>query len=132
MNNKSIIVAVLFLITSAVAINFYLKYTSLNNKWNQYTDYGDIKLKLPVDSTTKAIVIASSSNDFKELLESDIDYYYITPKIVDVEGKEYSVTFTGRYNYNTNEKQYFFTISKSGEMKTMSDFRAEREKTRTE
>ncbi len=133
MENKSIfliILGILFVISSAFAINYYSKYTVLNEKWNQYSDYGDIKLKLPIDSTTEAIVVGSSSSDFNELVNSDIDYYYVTPKLSGIDGEEYSITFTGRYDYNSNEKPYYFTVSKSGEMKTMSDFVAEREATR--
>jgi len=147
MENKNIFLitlGILFIISSVVAVTFYLKYTSLsqehltlnndynslNEKWNQYTDYGDIKLKLPIDSTTEAIVVASSSDDFNELVNSKIDYYYVTPKLSGIEGEEYSITFTGRYDYNSNEKVSYFTVSKAGKMKTMSDFRAERDATR--
>ena len=130
MANKNIfliLLGILFILSSVVAITFYLKYSALNEQWNQYSDYGNIKLKLPVDTTTEAIVVASSSIDFNELVNSDIDYYYVTPKF---DGEEYSITVTGRWDYNSNEKPYYFTISKSGEMKTMSDFIAEREATR--
>ncbi|MBI2671429.1 hypothetical protein HYX16_00685 [Candidatus Woesearchaeota archaeon] len=133
MENKNIfliVLGILFLISSVVAINLYLKYNELNEQWNQYSDYGDIKVKLPVDTTTEAIVVASSSNDFNELINSDINYYYVTPKLSGIDGEEYSIIFTGRYDYNLDEKPYYFTVSKSGEMKTMSDFRAEREATR--
>ena len=123
MENKNVflvIFIILFIISSVIAISFYLK-------WSQYSDYGDIKLKLPVDSTIEAIIIASSSNDFEEFLSSDIDDYYVTPKLRGLEGEEYSVIFTGKYDDTSNERKYYFTISRSGEVKTQTDFRTERD-----
>lgn len=73
--NKIIIVESAALLLAVISmIYIYEQYSILKTESENFTNFNDFKIKMPVDSDGKALTIALSSNEYKLYLDT-VNYY---------------------------------------------------------